>query len=96
MPDLDLCYLTAGEALRRFAAKSLSPVELMKAVIARAEAVEPAINAFTFKYYDEALPEGPGRRSALDEGRAAGATRRDCDGSEGRKFDRRLPDHQRL
>ena len=39
MADLDLCYLPGHEALARFRAKTLSPVELMQAVIARAEAV---------------------------------------------------------
>ncbi len=38
MTDLDLCYLPAAEALRQFKAKKLSPVELMRATIARAEA----------------------------------------------------------
>jgi Asp-tRNA(Asn)/Glu-tRNA(Gln) amidotransferase A subunit family amidase len=47
MVDLELCYLPAGEALRRFKAKKLSPVDLMKAVIARAEATKKKINAFT-------------------------------------------------
>ncbi|MSP84168.1 MAG: amidase [Alphaproteobacteria bacterium] len=51
----DLCYISATEALAQFKARKLSPVELMRAVIARAEAVEPAINAFTFRYYDEAM-----------------------------------------
>jgi len=55
MTDSDLHYLSATDALRRFRARSLSPVELMKAVIARAEAVEPKINAFPIRYYDEAL-----------------------------------------
>ncbi len=32
-----------------------APVELMQAVVARAEAVEPTINAFTYKYFDEAM-----------------------------------------
>jgi amidase len=36
MSDQDLCYMSAHEALRRFRDKSLSPVELMSAVIARA------------------------------------------------------------
>ena len=54
MPDLDLCYLPATEALARFKAKTLSPVELLEAYIARAEAVEPTINAFTYTHYDEA------------------------------------------
>lgn len=32
MSDTDLCYMPAAEALRRFKAKTLSPVELMRAV----------------------------------------------------------------
>lgn len=55
MSDIQLCYLTATEAVDRFAAGSLSPVELMEAVIARAEEVEPTINAFAETRFDEAL-----------------------------------------
>ncbi len=55
MADLDLCYMPANEALRRFRDRSLSPVELMEAVIARAAEVEPKINAFTYTFFDEAL-----------------------------------------
>ena len=55
MSDTELCYLPAAEALRLFRQKKLSPVELMKATIAQAEKVEPKINAFTYKYYDEAM-----------------------------------------
>jgi Asp-tRNA(Asn)/Glu-tRNA(Gln) amidotransferase A subunit family amidase len=51
----ELCYLSATEAIRQFKAKELSPVDLMEALIARAEAVEPVVNAFTDTYYDEAL-----------------------------------------
>jgi len=55
MSDLDLCYMPAGEALRRFREKSLSPVELMRAVIARAEATQKKLKALTFTDFDEAL-----------------------------------------
>jgi aspartyl-tRNA(Asn)/glutamyl-tRNA(Gln) amidotransferase subunit A len=51
----DLCYLPATEALRLFRERSLSPVELMDAVIARAEAVESTVNALCVRYFDEAL-----------------------------------------
>jgi aspartyl-tRNA(Asn)/glutamyl-tRNA(Gln) amidotransferase subunit A len=51
----DLCYLPATEALRLFRERGLSPVELMEAVIARAEAVEPTVNALCITYFDEAL-----------------------------------------
>lgn len=55
MTDLELCYLPAHEALARFRAKTLSPVELMEAVIARAEAVKDPVNAFTYTHFDEAM-----------------------------------------
>jgi Asp-tRNA(Asn)/Glu-tRNA(Gln) amidotransferase A subunit family amidase len=51
----DLHYLSASEALARFRTKELSPVELMTAVIDRAEKVEPQINAFADTRYEEAL-----------------------------------------
>jgi len=51
----ELIYLTATEALARFRDKTLSPVELMKAQIARAETTSDTINAFTFTYFDEAI-----------------------------------------
>jgi Asp-tRNA(Asn)/Glu-tRNA(Gln) amidotransferase A subunit family amidase len=47
----DLCYLPATAALRLFRSRDLSPAELAAAVIARAESVEPAINAFAATYY---------------------------------------------
>ncbi|MEE2980594.1 MAG: amidase [Pseudomonadota bacterium] len=53
--DRDLWYLSATEAMALFRARALSPVELLEALIRRAEAVEPKINAFAFTYYDEAL-----------------------------------------
>lgn len=55
MSDLDLCYLSANEALKRFRERSLSPLELMQAVIDRAEQTEPHINAFADQYFEEAL-----------------------------------------
>jgi Asp-tRNA(Asn)/Glu-tRNA(Gln) amidotransferase A subunit family amidase len=51
----ELHTLSATEALRRMRARELSPVELMEAVIRRAEQVEPAINAFPHTYYEDAL-----------------------------------------
>jgi aspartyl-tRNA(Asn)/glutamyl-tRNA(Gln) amidotransferase subunit A len=51
----NLAYLSATEALARFRSRDLSPVELMEAVIERAEAVEPAIGALADTYFDEAI-----------------------------------------
>lgn len=72
----ELCYLPATEALRLFHNRSLSPVELVSAVIARAEATEPEVNALCVRYFDEALEQaklaaeryagGSGRPRALE------------------------------
>ena len=50
----DLCYLTAGEALKRFARGTLSPVDLMSALLNRIEAINPLINAFGDCFFDKA------------------------------------------
>jgi Asp-tRNA(Asn)/Glu-tRNA(Gln) amidotransferase A subunit family amidase len=50
----DLHYLSATEALARFRARELSPAELLEAVIARAEEVEPVVNALCHTFYDQA------------------------------------------
>lgn len=55
MSDLDVCYLPATEVLARFRAKKLSPVELLKAMIARAEKVQKKYRPFTYTHFDEAL-----------------------------------------
>jgi amidase len=53
-PSEPLHYMAATEALAAFRARELSPVELLDAVIARAEAVEPTVNALCHTYFDEA------------------------------------------
>jgi Asp-tRNA(Asn)/Glu-tRNA(Gln) amidotransferase A subunit family amidase len=55
--DLDLCYLSAVEALAAFRDRRLSPVELLRAQLARAEQTEGEINAFTDIYADEAMAQ---------------------------------------
>jgi aspartyl-tRNA(Asn)/glutamyl-tRNA(Gln) amidotransferase subunit A len=51
----DIAYLPATVALARFRTGALSPVDLMTAVIDRAERVEPTVNALCLTYFDEAL-----------------------------------------
>jgi Asp-tRNA(Asn)/Glu-tRNA(Gln) amidotransferase A subunit family amidase len=53
----DLCYLPAVDALRLFEQKKLSPVELMEAVIGRANKVNGAVNASSQTFYEEALDQ---------------------------------------
>ena len=55
--DPELCYLDAVEARNRFREGSLSPVELVSSLLARIEAVEPKVNAFTHTFFDRALDE---------------------------------------
>lgn len=50
----DLHYLSATEALRLFRSRELSPVELLDAVIARAEAVDGVVNALCHRFFDAA------------------------------------------
>jgi aspartyl-tRNA(Asn)/glutamyl-tRNA(Gln) amidotransferase subunit A len=66
----DLHYLSAVEALERFRAKELSPVELLEAVIARAEHVEPSINAFAQEHFDDARAKAKEAESRYVSGEA--------------------------
>ena len=55
--DLELCYLSASEVLKRFETCSLSPVEYLAELIRRAEETEPVINAFAFTLFDQAMDQ---------------------------------------
>lgn len=66
----ELCYLSATEALGRFRARELSPVELMEAVIARAHAVEPTVNALCHRFFDEALAQARAAEARYGRGEA--------------------------
>ena len=57
MSNAELCYMSASDALAAFKSRKLSPVELMGALIARAEQVEPKINAFPMKHFERAMQE---------------------------------------
>ncbi|WP_433225650.1 amidase [Microtetraspora malaysiensis] len=64
----DLAYLPATEALRLFRSRELSPVELMTAVIERAEAVEPQVNALSERTFEEALLQAKQAERAYRDG----------------------------
>ena len=53
----DLCYVSATEARRLYRSRKLSPVEVMRALIDRAEKVEPSINAFAETHFEAALEQ---------------------------------------
>lgn len=74
MSDDDLCYMSATEALVRFRARTLSPVELMEAIIRRAESITETINPFADRYYEEAMARA--KVSETKYARAGGRLRR--------------------
>ncbi len=43
--DTDVCFLSAGDLVRRYRARRLSPTEAVQAVLARIDALNPALNA---------------------------------------------------
>ncbi len=55
MTNDDLCYLSATAAVQLFKSRKLSPVELLAALIARAEKLNPPVNCLADRYFDEAL-----------------------------------------
>ena len=69
----DLCHLSGAEAARLIAARQISPVELVDALLARVEAVQPHINAFTVVRAEAARAEAKAAEAAIDGGAALGA-----------------------
>lgn len=53
----DLCFLSATELRARIARKEVSPVEVVSAVLARAEALQPELNCFITLCGAEAMAE---------------------------------------
>ena len=58
MADLELCYMSASEALRRFKERSLSPVELLSALIERADEVVVVVPERNFRRLTHRLEPG--------------------------------------
>jgi Asp-tRNA(Asn)/Glu-tRNA(Gln) amidotransferase A subunit family amidase len=51
----DFCFMSATDAIAAFKTRTLSPVEVAKALVARCECLQPVINAFTHVFYERAL-----------------------------------------
>ena len=65
VPDRDLCFTPATELIRLYRARRVSPLEVMEAVLARIDAVNPRVNAYVTLARESALA-----RSAEGDGRA--------------------------
>lgn len=68
----DLAWMTARELTRRFADRSLSPAEVAQAALARVEALEPKLNAFTHLDPETTLAEARASEARYAGGAPAG------------------------
>jgi aspartyl-tRNA(Asn)/glutamyl-tRNA(Gln) amidotransferase subunit A len=61
----DLCWMPASEMVGLFKTRKLSPVEVMRAVLARIERLNPRLNAFVTLTADQALKDARAAERAL-------------------------------
>jgi len=67
-----LCELSAVEAVRRVRERSVSPVELVAAALARAQRLQPALNCFITLCAERAMDEARAAEAALMRGEPVG------------------------
>ena len=72
MDSQDLCFLPAVQAAQQIRDKTLSPVELMRAVLDRIETLEPQLNAFSYLAADQAMAGAEAAEAAVMAGEALG------------------------
>ncbi|HEV2057303.1 MAG TPA: amidase [Methylomirabilota bacterium] len=65
MPDRDLCFTPATELHQLYRARKTSPLEVMQAVLARVDAVNPRLNAIVTLVRESALKEAKAATAAL-------------------------------
>jgi len=68
MDDLELCFMPATELARRIAARELSPVTVVDAVLARAAAMDKTLNLFALPLFDEAREAARAAEAAVMTG----------------------------
>ena len=71
-PSTDLAFMTIAEAARRIEKKELSPVELTTALIGRAEALDPQLNAYLLPTFERALDQARAAEREIAAGRYRG------------------------
>src|SRR5512138_3530645 len=72
MTSGNLCFLSAVELRERIARKQVSPVEVTRAVLARAEALQPKLNCFITICGDEAMAQARDAERKLMAGEPVG------------------------
>ena len=73
MADIDLCYMPATELAAAIRAKAVSPVEVVTAVLARIDSLEPSLNAFATLVPELAMDAAKSAEKALMNGDTVGA-----------------------
>ena len=74
MSDRDLCFTPATELARLYRARRASPLEVMQAVLARIDAVNPKLNAYVTLARESALAAARRATAALGRGKATRLT----------------------
>jgi amidase len=72
VPDRDLCFTPATDLVRLFRARRASPLEVMEAVLARIDAVNPRVNAYVTVARESALTAARKATAALRRRRVLG------------------------
>ena len=72
MTDRDLCFVPATALQRLYRARKTSPLEVMKAVLARIDAVNPRVNAYVTVVRESALAAARKATAALTRRSALG------------------------
>ena len=72
MPSNDLCLMSATNLLAAYAARKVSPVEVMTAVLARSEALNPKINALFHLVGESALAQARASEARWNSGQPKG------------------------
>ena len=73
--DAELCYRPVSDLIALFRARKLSPVELLQAQVRRIERYNPAVNAITYRHFEQALAE-----ARISEARYRDGTARSLEG----------------
>src|SRR6266511_442305 len=72
MPDIDLCYMPATDLAAAIRAKKVSPVEVVNAVLAQIERLNPQLNAFCLVTADAARQTAQTAEQAVMRGETLG------------------------
>ncbi|MCG8544616.1 MAG: amidase [Alphaproteobacteria bacterium] len=72
MADVELCNCTITELAERIASRDISPVEVTEAHLARIDALNPALNAFTTVAHDRARNEAAQSQKEVADGKIRG------------------------